>query len=269
MKKKRSQRFNPEEIKNYNGEEFRDRPRKRKVYKKKHYLLKFTIFVIVCVALFFFLNSSFFNIGTIDVKNSNYYSEEDVLTIANVKEGVNIFLGIDKGDIVNRLEKNPYFVDVDVIRKFPNFLVIDVHERKQIAAIEYGNQYIVIDSNGIILRKTDIEPKLTILEGLTISKLKIGSAVEAEEKANLRNTLKMLSVMESSDIFFKKISMSKVLIRGYIYDQLICQGTPKEMLNAIEKGNLQKVLNKLFKNDTKRGTIILGGDENVSFSPEL
>ncbi|MEG2626602.1 MAG: FtsQ-type POTRA domain-containing protein [Anaerovoracaceae bacterium] len=243
--------------------------RTRKKRKKKHYLVRFLVFIVVCVGLGFFVSSSFFDVTEIKVENNHYYKSEEIINMANAKVGGNIFWEVNKSEIIGRLEGNPYFEKVQVKRKFPNVLIIDVAERAQVAAIVYGDKYVVIDTNGVVLRKTDVEPKLTLLKGLTISKLVEGQPVEAEEKVALGNTLKMLTAMENGNLYFKKIEISKVLIKAYIYDMLICKGTPKQVLMSIENGDLQKVLNKLFKSETKRGTITLGSDNYVSFSPDL
>ena len=85
----------------------------------------------------------------------------------------------------------------------------------------------------------------------------------------METTLAMLDTMEDGDIFFKKIDVSRVIIKAYIYDTLIVKGTPKQMTKAIESGDLQKVVNNLLKNDTTRGTINLGNHNYMSFSPEF
>lgn len=92
---------------------------------------------------------------------------------------------------------------------------------------------------------------------------------EVEEDVILETTLNMLDTMENGDIFFKKIDVSRVIIKAYIYDTLIVKGTPKQMTKAIESGDLQKVVNNLLKNDTTRGTISLGNQNYMSFSPEF
>ena len=95
----------------------------------------------------------------------------------------------------------------------------------------------------------------------------MGEAIGAEETSTLETTLKMLSTMKEGDIYFKKIDVSRVVIKAYIYDTLIVKGTPKQMMKAIDSGNLQKVVNNLFNNDTTRGTINLGDHNYMSFSP--
>ena len=114
--------------------------------------------------------------------------------------GGNIFIGIDTGDIRSRLEKDAYMSSVKVKRVLPDTVKIQLEERKQTVAIVYGEKYVVVDGDGVVLRKTGVMPEITVLKGLTISKLSVGEKVETEEKVLLRQTLQMLSVMEKSNM---------------------------------------------------------------------
>jgi Cell division septal protein len=191
------------------------------------------------------------------------------VVMAAAKASGNIFWGTGSSEIKDRLMEDPYFADVKVRRKLPHTLVIDVTERKQIAAIVYGSDYIVIDEDGTVLRKTDIDPKVTLITGLTLSKLTVGESVGVEEKETLKLTLKMLGAMDDGDIYFKRINVSNVTIKAYIFDTLIVQGTPKEMIKVIKDGDLAKVVNNLLENDTKRGTISIGDHNYMAFSPDF
>ena len=244
-----------------------DRP--KKVRRKKNYFVRFLIFVGVLIVLFVFSFSDFFMVKKFVAEGNSYYSDEEILNMAGAQLGVNLIWDVDLSEMEEALSDNPYFVEVKAKRKLPNTLCVEVNERKQIAAIVYGEKYIVIDKEGTVLRKTTVDPKITLLTGLTISKLSVGQTVEAEEDATLESTLAMLNTMEEGDIFFKKIDVSKVVIKAYIYDTLVVKGTPKQMTKAIESGDLQKVVNNLLKNDTVRGTISLGNHNYMSFSPEF
>ena len=83
------------------------------------------------------------------------------------------------------------------------------------------------------------------------------------------NQLNYLNNMENSDLFFKKIDISKVVIKAYIYDRLICKGTPENIMNSMDTGNLQIILYDLYKKGIHRGTINVGADKLCSFSPSL
>ena len=62
--------------------------------------------------------------------------------------------------------------------------------------------------------------------------------------------------MEKGDIFFKKIEISDLQIRAYIYDSLICQGTPANLMEAIESGKLQLVVQELLEREIESGKTI-------------
>jgi len=253
------------------GEEtvYRKVNRQPKKRKKKNYLLRFLIMMIIiggAVALSF---SDYFLIENVTAEGNYYYSDEEVMHMAGADKGINLIWDVDKSEYENALMESPYFAEVHIKRKLPGTLHFDVTERRQIAAVVYGEDYIVIDKEGTILRKTDIDPKVTLLTGLTVSRLSTGSRIEAEEAVTLETTLHMLDTMEDGDIYFKKIDVSRVIIKAYIYDTLVVKGTPKQMIKAIEGGDLQKVVNNLLKHDTTRGTISLGNKNYMSFSPEF
>ena len=137
------------------------------------------------------------------------------------------------------------------------------------SAIVYGEKFVVIDGDGTVLRKTSVEPKVPVIKGLTISKLNVGEPIETEENVLLRQTLEMLSSMEQGDMFFKKVEISKVQIRAYVADSLICQGTPEHLMEAMEEQRLQMVIQELYEQDIYRGTIKVSGDDYISFTPKL
>ena len=244
-----------------------DRPRKKR--KKKNYLLRFLVAILLIGGSIAFSFSDFFLIENVTAEGNHYYSDEEVMNMAGVEFDVNLFWDTDTSELEAVLLQNPYFEMVHVKRKLPGTLHFEITERRQTAAMIYGENYIVIDKEGTILRKTNVDPKLTLLTGLTVSKLETGSRIEAEEGTTLETTLYMLDTMEDGDIYFKKIDVSKVIIKAYIYDTLIVKGTPKQMTKAIESGDLQKVVNNLLKNETTRGTISLGNQNYMSFSPEF
>lgn len=210
-----------------------------------------------------------FDIAKYQVEGNSYYSDDEILVMGNCKKGGNIFWEANLSDIKKRLSQDAYMQEVNVKRSLPDTITIEIVERKQTAAIIYGEKYVVIDGNGTVLRKTSVEPKIPVLKGLTISKLTVGEAVEVEEKVLLRQTLEMLASVEKGDMFFKKIEISKVQVRAYVYDSLICQGTPESLTKAIETGRLQLVIQELYDREIERGTIKVTSDDDISFTPKI
>lgn len=251
----------------YENIEFNHVDRQKKTRKKKNYLLRFLALAGVFAAIGLFLSSSIFDVKTIEVEGNSYYSDSQVINISGAVTGGNIIWGTESGTIKERLREDPYFTEVKVKRKLPDTLIIQVQERTQIAAVIYGDKYIVIDPTGIVLRKGDVDPKITLIKGLKISKMDVGEHIGVEKEQILETTLDMLSVMREGDLYFKKIDVSKVTIKAYIFDTLLVKGTPKQMKKTIKSGELQKVVNMFIKNNMKRGTLNLGDNGYMSFSP--
>lgn len=223
------------------------RVRKKKKRRKKRYLLKFFILIVLAVGLYYFLTSSLFDIGLITVENNSYYTQEQIISIAEGKTGGNIFEA-STSEMKERLLENPYIKNAEVKRRLPSTLHIEVEERKESASIPYGEEYIIIDNDGIVLRKAEVEPALTMLTGLTVKNMDDGTPLVVEENAMLTDTLNLLKEVEKHELFFKRIDIANIVIKGYIYDQLICEGTPDNITNNLDA--LQIVLYDLYTKGT-------------------
>lgn len=244
---------------------------KRKI-KKKHPFRNFMIFVCTVGIIIYIMSTSLFNIKSIKVKGNYYYSTEQVITLSDAKTGVNIFWGAGDTKIRNRLKKDPYFADVSIKRRLPSTLVILVEERKQIAAVEYGDKYVVIDPEGVVLRTGEIDPKLTLISGLKITKMKKGEQLEVKQSKTLSKTLKMLLAMEKGDIFFKKITFEEgqdKYIKAYVLDHLVVKGKPQYVMKRMKSADLQKVINNLMQKKDIRGTIFVDENNFITFSPDI
>ncbi|MCI8608246.1 MAG: FtsQ-type POTRA domain-containing protein [Firmicutes bacterium] len=231
--------------------------------------MKLLVLILLMGAIYAGLSLPVFNIAKYEVEGNRYYSADEILIMGNCKTGGNIFWKAGISDIEERLSKDAYMQEVTVKRSLPDTIVIEIVERKQTAAIALGEKYVVIDSNGTVLRKTSVEPKIPVLRGLTITKMTVGEEIETEEKILLQQTLEMLASMEKGDMFFKKVEISKLQIKAYVYDSLLCQGTPENLTKAIESNRLQLVIQELYEKGIERGTIKVTGDEDISFTPKI
>jgi Cell division septal protein len=240
------------------------KPRKKKKRKKKHYLLKFIFIVAIAAGAYFLLTSSLFDIQKISVENNSYFTKEQVIKISGIKTGENLF-EISAGKMKDKLLADPYIKNVKINRKLPDKLVIAVEERKEDAAVPYGKDFIIIDNEGMVLRKTDKEPALTLLQGMKVTKMDPGSPLEVEENSVLTDTLSLLENIKKHELYFKKIDISSVIIKAYIYDQLTCEGTPENIMNNLD--SLQDVLYDLYTKGIERGVIKMGSDNYFSYSP--
>ncbi len=231
--------------------------------------IKFSFFILVCATLIFLMKSPIFQVKTYEVEGNSYYSDDEILHMGNCKTGGNIFIGVDTGEIKKRLKRDSYMKNISIKRKLPNTIVIELDERRQVAAAVYGSKFIVIDNEGTVLRRTSVEPELTILRGMTISKLNIGEPIEMEQKVLMRQTMEILEAASKNDMYFKALTVSKKGIDAYVLNNLICEGSFEHLKDSIETKNLQLVISELFKKKIERGTITISGDNYISFTPKL
>lgn len=243
--------------------------RKKKHRKHMNPFLKMGIGILIVIAVILFLASPLFKVEEFTVEGNSYYLKDEILTMGNCKTGGNIFWGTDCADIKARLEKDAYMSEVKVKRKLPHTVSIELEERKQIGAIVYGEKYVVIDASGIVLRKTEVDPKVTVIRGLTISKLEVGNKVEVEEKVIFRQILELLKIADRENMYFKKIEADKATVSAYVLDHLICEGAADEITDAVADGRIQIAVEQLFNRDIERGIIKISGENDISFTPKI
>ena len=242
--------------------------RKRKL-KMPGFFTRIFIILGVIIAVTAFSLSSFFTVDTIDVQGNKYFTDEEMSNMAHSSAGHNIICKLNKGNMLNYLEKNPYIEEARVYRKLPSTIVINVKERIQIAALTYGDQFLIIDNKGTLLRITKTKPKLTIVTGFKVKKVKLGEPVEVNSPDLFKELLSLLKSMEAGDVYFTKINITELFITANVYDSLVVKSKYKDLKDNIDKGRLHKVLDELFKRNIKRGTITISSDGYASFTPEL
>lgn len=245
------------------------RLKRRRKLKMPGFFTRVFIVVGITIAVIAFSLSNFFTVDTIDVQGNKYFTDEEISNMAHASTGRNIIYKLNKGSMRKYLEKNPYIEEARVYRKLPSTIVINVKERMQIAALTYGDKFLIIDNKGTLLRITKTKPKLTIVTGFKVKKVKLGEAVEVSNSDLFKELLSLLKSMEEGDVYFTKINITEMFITANVYDSLVVRSKYKDLKENIDKGRLHKVLDELFKRNIKRGTITISSDGYASFTPEL
>ena len=227
------------------------------------------ITIAVAVALLFFMSTSVFTIDTLKVEGNSYFTDEEIINMAHASTGKNLFFHSGSREIINYLESSPYIQSAKVSKKVPGTLVIKVKEREQMAALVYNKEYLIIDEDGLLLRRSSTKPKVTILTGIKLKKMNLGENIEVDNEERLQEALDILKAMKEGDLYFKKIVFTKKTIKAYVYDALVCKGDAETLISSMEKERLQKILETLFDKGIKRGTITFTEDGYASFEPKV
>ena len=143
--------------------------------------------VVLVVLLIILGTSGFLRVSVITVAGATMYSDEEIITVSGISAGDNL-LFIDISVAERRIQVAMPFIDtVNVMRLPPDTVHIEITESKAIAAIEFRNDIIIIDSTGRVLQHTDRAPEgLINVWGIVPSDAAEGSKLRAEQGGELQ-----------------------------------------------------------------------------------
>ena len=182
--------------------------RKNTKNKNKTFIFVFTtlIPVIIFILVFWFLflgvksyltNSSYFRVKKISFNGLQDESFAKKISKRFLYENIfELNLKQIKSDL--RIE-NPDFYDVEVIKNFPDQIIVNIIKRRPLAQVSYKGYYL-IDSEGVIVSGVSSKPleDLVIIEGLKgISKLSFGIKLSLEQ---IQKSLELIKLLNSEII---------------------------------------------------------------------
>ena len=239
---------------------------KKKKRRRKNYLLRLLIIIALITGAVQFLRSDFFTVTKVAVDGNGYYTASQVFQLSGITTGNNIFATkTDEGR--DNLIADPYIKYATIKKELPGTIHITVEERVEYASVPYGEQYVLIDDTGMVLRISDQEPALPLLEGMTIIDMTPGSPLNVEESYLLTDTLELLAVVAENDMYFKKVNFSTVIVKAYIYDDLYCEGTPANITSSME--SVARLVSELYAENVDKGIIRVGKDNYLVFDPNI
>jgi cell division septal protein FtsQ len=138
--------------------------------KKIAFLVSILFVLTLCGIYIFMSHSPEFNLTRIDVKGNHKVSEEEILERAEIQVGTNIFR-LDLGRVEDSIREDKRIKEVWVKRKLPNWISIEVEEKKPALWINLpdGLYGLSQDQEIIPLEEEDFDRDLPVITGLTSS----------------------------------------------------------------------------------------------------
>lgn len=159
------------------------RRRKKKFIKKCSLLLilLFSTLTILC------LKHPYFDIKNIEVINNKNISKDEIINLSGINKGDNIFY-TNMDNIKNGIITNPYIMKVEIKRKLPDTILINVKEREAVFYGEKNGKFAIVDKNGIVLeiRKDIKNMNLVKLQGFDVEKSQIGKPIATDDDRKLQ-----------------------------------------------------------------------------------
>ena len=161
--------------------------------------LTLLISIVVLTALFIYmysylLSTPYFNIRETSVRGMKELTEKDILLMAAIKPGLNIF-AVNAGEVERRVAVNPWIKNVYVGREFPDRLVVDVRERVPIALVKQSSDFYLMDSDGFVFKKLakGDEVDLAIITGVNVQ--------DKTKTRLLSDTISLLKIFSGSNLY--------------------------------------------------------------------
>lgn len=123
----------------------------------------------------------FFRVDEIVVQGNGRYSAQEIVEVAGVEKGDNLFT-VNKSRVARELRsKLPYIQAVSVRRLFPDTISITVTEGAAVAAIQEGGRWWLMGSAGKLLEEASSPGNCPTVTGLTPLAPAPGTYLAAEE----------------------------------------------------------------------------------------
>ncbi|MCL2111136.1 MAG: FtsQ-type POTRA domain-containing protein [Clostridiales bacterium] len=240
--------------------------KKRGKRKKKNYFRNIVIAVLVVLGSYYIaFHSGIFDIKEVKVEGNVHYTTGQVKELSGVVYGDNIFR-TRVSEVAKRLELDPYIRKAEVSWALPAGIDILLDERKESVLIAYEEGYVVVDYDGVILRTTREHLKMPVMAGLTPIEPEPGLALRAEEAGQLKPGLDFMKFIEDNNFYIKRLDLSGVVPKAYVFDRLVVEGDLRNMEKNIRE--IKRVVADLDSKGIERGTISVGST-SCSFSPEI
>ncbi|SHJ13996.1 cell division protein FtsQ [Geosporobacter subterraneus DSM 17957] len=234
--------------------------------RKRKKLILFVMLLCCIISFIIIFKTDFFCIKVIEIKGNVLLSQEDIVQASGITLGNQIYKEKIK-DVKIGLSQHPYIKSVEVKRKLPNRISINIVEREEIAAIPFMGAYVFIDENGMILKSETHPENLKIIYGLEFDHFMEGEPLEVKDPQKLEKALEIIKSINQLGMPIKNLDVNDP--KNYtikLTDTLLCrigEGSNIDYRLSL----LVKILQDLESKDITRGVIDISYDGNPTYRP--
>lgn len=232
-------------------------------FKKRFLIFMFVTLVFIVLLYLFMFQSNYFEIKTIKVVGNQILSYNDIKELAMIDYGMNIFK-VNPKKIESNLLANPYIRESKVKIQYPDTVEIFIKERQIVAQVKYQKDYLMIDKEGVVIKKDDYNPELPVIEGIKVEKYQIGKKLnDIFEKSYLGTLLELIEGTDFCSVIKYMNERQIILVTKNGID--ISFDNPSDINYSFKFAEL--ILKDLVEKGYHKGTIQIIGDSNPVFMP--
>ncbi len=244
---------------------------KKLVYKinKRGKIIIYSFLLLIILFMYICISGSIFNLEEIVLKGNNKINKNDIMKITSIKLGENIFK-YNINNIEDYILKNSYVNYVEVKRVFPNKLLINLKENTDDVVLKYGNKYVYMQSDGLVLglKRNNINKNIPIIKGVNIVSCNVGEFIKIKDEKNLKKILNIIDNLKNNNMLreINYINISKNLVQINLKEDIMVTLRLDETIEYNIK-RLKEIFIHLKSNGINRGNIDLKNKEQAIYSP--
>lgn len=243
--------------------------RKKLIRRKMKQILTSLLLVIVFIlwGIYGLLQSDFFNLKNIQINGIETITAEVIIQASGLIKERNLFK-YNLTDVGNNIVKHPYVESVNLERKLPNEMIINITERSEYAIIAYMGSYLFIDSQGVVLKVEDsyISQELPLITGAVFDSFVLGQKADVLNPQDLMKALNLLEAARLTDMIdnISEINIAeKDNVRLITFDGIeVLMGEATDPVYLILA--LQEVLVNLYTNNRRNVMIDMRYEGNIT-----
>jgi len=249
----------------------RQKKKRQKQSGVRGFVFSSVSFIVICAALVFGM-SVFFRVSNIEVTGADHYTQEEIIEASGIKDGDNLMF-VNRSGVAQKIyAKLIYIGEVNVRRKLPNTVVIEVSESGSVAVIQSDSGLWLIDRNCRLLETctTQDADSYIKVKGLSAVKPQKGEVITIadEDKPKAAFLSGILNAMSDRDMVASVHSLDLSNVTNAEFDYIDGRFTVKLGSNENIDYKFELLLGAIAKlelGDT--GTIDLSQDKKAQFSP--
>lgn len=238
-----------------------------KAARKRRMVFRIVKWTSLCAILIgggiYFLLSPLFNIKTITVTGNSKLTEEELISLSGIQLEENTFQ-VQTTKTQEKIKQNAYVDTVNISRKLPNEIVIEITERTPTFMLTLGNAYVYMNNQGYLLEVAQNALELPIITGFQTKEEDIipGNRLVAEDLQRLDQVLQIMKSAESNGI---KDLITEINVENK-QDYVLELKKEKKTVHLGDTSNLSTkmlyVISILEENKNVEGEILVNTDLN-------
>lgn len=172
--------------------------KKGKIRKQAKIVFGMIVFVAIGILL---LCSPIFDIKNIEVLGNIKNSKERIISFSGLELYNNIFK-FNKGLIREKIKENAYIESVEITRKLPSTVQIEIEEREAKYMLQFADSYVYINNQGYMLEISNEKLDVPILIGFTtdLSNIKAGNRINVADLNKMNMVIKIYETAKSNGL---------------------------------------------------------------------